>query len=98
MGRAFPLAPGVMGKTFTMEGSLHEDVSVGVVEGLKGTGDNAATLTDGVPGLTHPQFISRGADIIEEMKRVVPNGTSGGANGCNGLPGTNRTTSGATEQ
>ncbi|XP_035040952.2 roquin-2 isoform X2 [Hippoglossus stenolepis] len=97
VGRAFPLAPGVMGKTFTMEGSLHEDVSAGVVEGLKGTGDNATNLTDGVPGLTHPQFINRGADIIEEMKRVVPNGTSG-ANGCNGLPGTNRTTSGATEQ
>ncbi|XP_053267347.1 roquin-2 isoform X2 [Pleuronectes platessa] len=97
VGRAFPLSPGVMGKTFTMEGSLHEDVSAAVVEGLKGTGDNATTLTDGVPGLTNSQFITRGADIIEEMKRVVPNGTSG-ANGCNGLPGTNRTTSGATEQ
>ncbi|XP_019937489.2 roquin-2 isoform X1 [Paralichthys olivaceus] len=97
VGRAFPLAPGVMGKTFTMEGSIHEDVSAGVVEGLKGTGDNATTLTDGVPVLTHPQLITRGADMIEEMKRVVPNGTSG-ANGCNGLPGTNRTMSGAMEQ
>lgn len=97
VGRAFPLAPGVMGKTFTMEGSIHTDVSAGVGQGLKGTGDNTGTLTDGVPGLTHPQLISRGADMMEEMKRAVPNG-SNGANGSNGLSGTNRTTSGSTEQ
>ncbi|XP_040914789.1 roquin-2 isoform X1 [Toxotes jaculatrix] len=97
VGRSFPLAPGVMGKTFTMEGSIHTDVSAGVGQGLKGTGDNTATLTEGVPGLTHPQLISRGADMIEEMKRAVPNGSSG-ANGSNGLSGTNRTASGSTEQ
>ncbi|XP_062290860.1 roquin-2 [Scomber scombrus] len=90
VGRAFPLAPGVMGKTFTMEGSIHTDVSAGVGQGLKGTGDN----TEGIPGLTHPQLISRGADMMEEMKRAVPNG-SNGANGSNGLI---RTTSGSTEQ
>uniref|UniRef100_A0A671X6M5 RING-type E3 ubiquitin transferase n=1 Tax=Sparus aurata TaxID=8175 RepID=A0A671X6M5_SPAAU len=97
VGRAFPLAPGVMGKTFTMEGSVHTDVPAGVGQGLKGTGENTATLTEGVPGLTHPQLISRGADMMEEMKRVVPNGSSG-ANGSNGLSGTNRNSSGSTEQ
>ncbi|XP_035463942.2 roquin-2 isoform X2 [Scophthalmus maximus] len=91
VGRAFPLAPGVMGKTFTMEGSIHTDASAGVGQ------ENTTPLTEGVPGLTHPQLISRGADMIDEMKRVVPNGSSG-ANGSNGLPGTNRTTSRSTEQ
>uniref|UniRef100_A0A8C4IHN1 RING-type E3 ubiquitin transferase n=1 Tax=Dicentrarchus labrax TaxID=13489 RepID=A0A8C4IHN1_DICLA len=93
VGRAFPLAPGVMGKTFTMEGSIHTDVSSGV----KGTGENTATLTEGVPGLTHPQLISRGSDMMDEMKRAVPNG-SNGANGSNGLSGTSRNSSGSTEQ
>lgn len=97
VGRAFPLAPGVMGKTFTMEGSIHADVSAGVGQGLKGTVENTAPLTEGVPGLTHPQLISRGADMIEEMKRVVPNG-SGGANGSSVLSGANRIASGSTEQ
>ncbi|KAE8285160.1 Roquin-2 [Larimichthys crocea] len=94
VGRAFPLAPGVMGKTFTMEGSIHTDVSAGVGQGIKGTAENTANLTEGVPGLTHPQLISRGADMMEEMKRVVPNGSSGS----NGSNGTNRNTSGSTEQ
>lgn len=97
VGRAFPLAPGVLGKTFTMEGSIHTDVSAGVGQGLKGTGENTTTLTEGVLGLSHPQLISRGADMMEEMKRVVPNG-SNGANGSNGLSGTNRNTSGSIEQ
>ncbi|XP_029371864.1 roquin-2 isoform X2 [Echeneis naucrates] len=97
VGRAFPLAPGVMGKTFTMEGSIHTDVPAGAGPGLKGTGENTASLTEGVPGLTHPQLISRGADMIEEMKRVMPNGSSG-ANVSNGLAGTKRTSSGSTEQ
>ncbi|XP_074546434.1 roquin-2 isoform X1 [Halichoeres trimaculatus] len=92
-GRTFPLAPGVMGKTFTMEGSPHTDVSGGVVQGLKGTGENS----EGSPVLTHLQLISRGADMMEDMKRGVPNG-SGGANGSNGLPGSNRNTSGSNEQ
>ncbi len=96
MGRTFPLAPGVMGKTFTMEGSIHTDVSAGVGQGVKGTGENTAALAEGVPGMTHPQLISRGADMMDEMKRV-PNGSSG-ANGSNGLPGTNRNSSGSTEQ
>lgn len=92
VGRSFPLAPGVMGKTFTMEGSIHTDVSAGVG---KGSGENTASLTEGVPGLTHPQLISRGAELMEEMKRAVPNG-SNGANGSNGL--SNRSSSGSTEQ
>lgn len=82
-----------MGKTFTMDGSIHADVSTGVGQGLKSTSDN----TEGIPGLTHPQLISRGVDMIEEMKRVVPNG-SNGANGSNGLSSTIRTTTGSTEQ
>ncbi|XP_071386414.1 roquin-2 isoform X1 [Centroberyx affinis] len=99
VGRPFPLAQGVMGKTMTVEGSIHApDVSVGVGQGLKGTGENAGTpLTEGVPVLSHPQLISRGADMMEEMKRAVPNG-SNGANGSNGLSGSNRTTSGSMEQ
>ncbi|XP_033503265.1 roquin-2 isoform X1 [Epinephelus lanceolatus] len=91
-GRAFPLAPGVMGKTFTMEGSIHTDVSGGMGQGLKGTGENTASLTEGVPSLSHPELIPRGADMMEEMKRAVPNGS----NGSNGL--SNRSSSGSTEQ
>lgn len=81
-----------MGKTFTMEGSIHTDASTGVGQGLKG--ENPPTLTEGVPGLTHTQLISRGANVMEEMKRAVPNGS----NGASGQPGANRNTSGSTEQ
>lgn len=95
VGRTFPLAPGVMGKTFTMEGSIHSDVSAGMGQGLKGTGENTDSLTEGMPGLTHPQLISRGADMMEEMNRAVPNG-SNDAKGSNGL--TTRNSSGSTEQ
>ncbi|XP_026152509.1 roquin-2 isoform X3 [Mastacembelus armatus] len=94
VGRAFPLAPGVMGKTFTMEGSIHTDGSAGMGQGLKGTGENTTSLTEGVPSLNHTQLISRGADMMEEMKRAAPNGSSGS----NGLPSTIRTTPGSTEQ
>lgn len=93
-GRAFPLAPGVMNKTFNMEGSVHADVSG---PGLKGSGESAASMKEGVPGLSHPQLISRGADMLEEMKRAVPNGSSG-VNGSNGPSGCSRTPSGSTEQ
>lgn len=81
-----------MGKTFTVEGSIHADVSAGTVQGHKG--ENTTPLTEGLPSLTHPQLISRGA---EEIKRAVPNG-SGGANLSNGLSGANRNTSGSAEQ
>uniref|UniRef100_A0A8C3G156 RING-type E3 ubiquitin transferase n=1 Tax=Cyclopterus lumpus TaxID=8103 RepID=A0A8C3G156_CYCLU len=95
VGRTFPLAPGVMGKTFTMEGSIHTDVSTDMGQGLKCTGDNADSLTEGVSSLTHPQLISRGADMMEEMSRAAPN-VSNAANGSNGL--STRNTSGSTEQ
>ncbi|XP_026195071.1 roquin-2 isoform X4 [Anabas testudineus] len=97
VGRAFPLAPGVLSKTLTMEGNIHTDMSAGVGQGLKGAGENTASLTEGVPSLTHPQLISRGPDMMEDMKRAVPNGSSG-ANGPKGLSGTNRATPGSTEQ
>lgn len=90
VGRAFPLAPGVMNKTFTMEASIHADVSAGVGPDLKGTAENAETKTEGVPGLPHPSLISRSTD----GKRPVPNGISGGGNG---VPGTNRTPTGSTD-
>uniref|UniRef100_A0AAX7U6T0 RING-type E3 ubiquitin transferase n=1 Tax=Astatotilapia calliptera TaxID=8154 RepID=A0AAX7U6T0_ASTCA len=77
VGRGFPLAQGGMNKTFTMEGSIHSDVSGGVGQGLKGNGDSTATMAEGVPSLNHPQLISRGLDVMEESKRAVPNGTSG---------------------
>lgn len=93
-GRAFPLAPGVMGKTFTMEGGIHTDVPAGAGQGLKVSGESTTPLTEGVPVLSHPQLISRGADMMEEMKRAVPNG-SGGANGSSGAKGN---VSGSTEQ
>ncbi|KAM3599288.1 uncharacterized protein V6R79_003243 [Siganus canaliculatus] len=97
VGRVFPLAPSVMGKTFTMEGSIHTDVSASVGLGLKGSSENTVSLAEGLPGLTHPQLISRGADMMEEIKRVVPNG-SNGASGSNSLSGISRNTSGSTEQ
>lgn len=96
VGRPFPLAPGVLSKTLTMEGNIHTDLSVGVGQG-QGTGENTTSLTEGVPGLTHPQLISGGPDMMEDMKRAVPNGSSG-ANGPKGLSGTNRTMPGSTEQ
>ncbi|XP_047425697.1 roquin-2 isoform X1 [Mugil cephalus] len=95
VARAFNLAPGVMNKTFTMEGNIGADVSAAVGQSLKGGGENAASMTEGVPVLTHPQLISRGADMMEEM--MAPNGTSG-ANGCGRLSGTNRSSSGSIEQ
>ncbi|XP_041826164.1 roquin-2 isoform X2 [Melanotaenia boesemani] len=97
VGRVFPPAPGVMSKTFTLEGSIHTDVSAGMEQGLKGTGENTSPMTEGVPGLTHPPLIPRGADMMEEMKRPVPNGT-GSANGSNRLSGTNRNSLGSIEQ
>lgn len=97
VGRAFPLAPGVLSKTLTMEGNIHTDLSAGVGQGLKGTGENSTSLTEGVPSLSHPQLISRGSDMMEDMKRAVPNG-SNGANGPKGLSGTNRTMQCLTEQ
>ncbi|XP_070706298.1 roquin-2 [Pempheris klunzingeri] len=90
VGRSFPLAPGVMGKTFTMEGT---DVSAGAGQMPKGSGENA----DGLPGLTPPQLVSRGADVMDDLKRAAPNG-SNGATASNGLSGANRTTTGSTEQ
>ncbi|XP_029024740.1 roquin-2 isoform X3 [Betta splendens] len=92
--RAFP---GVLGKSLTVDGSVHADVSTAAGQGLKGMGENAAGLTEGVPSLTHPQLISRGPDAIEDLKRAVPNGSSG-ANGPNGLSSANRTMLGSTEQ
>ncbi|XP_076020301.1 roquin-2 isoform X2 [Genypterus blacodes] len=91
VSRPFPLPQGVMGKTFAADSSIHTpDVSAGVGQGLKGTGEMAGTIiTEGAPGLTHPQLISRGSDLMEEMKRAAPNGASG-ANGANGITGTNR--------
>lgn len=89
VGRVFPLAPGVMGKTFAMETGVHSDASAGAGPGLKGSFEPA--LTENVPSLCHPQLISRGTDMMEEMKRAAPNGS-------NGLTGANRGVSGSTEQ
>uniref|UniRef100_A0A3P8WIQ2 RING-type E3 ubiquitin transferase n=1 Tax=Cynoglossus semilaevis TaxID=244447 RepID=A0A3P8WIQ2_CYNSE len=94
VGRTFPLASGVMGKTFTTEGSVHTDVCAGAGQGLKGTEEGTVTLTEGAPGLTHPQLISRGADIMEEMNRALPNGS----NGSNGLPAPHRLSLVSTEK
>lgn len=96
VSRSFQLAQGVMGKTFTIEASLPTEVSAALGQGSKGSGDNA-TAEGVLPSLTHPQLISRGADMLEEIKRAVPNGSSG-ANGSNGLSATNRASSGSTEQ
>ncbi|TNN65073.1 Roquin-2 [Liparis tanakae] len=95
VGRTFPLAPGVMGKTFTMEGSLHTDVSPDMGQGLNGSGESTDSLTEGGSSLTHPQLMSRGADMMEDMSRAAPN-VSNEANGSNGL--STRNTSGSTEQ
>lgn len=75
-GRTFPLAPGVMGKTFAAEGGLHTDASVGQ-PGSKTPIESPAALSEvAVPGLSHPQLISRGPDTAEETKRAAPNGSS----------------------
>lgn len=77
--RAFPLPPGVMGKTFAADGGLHTDASaVGAAQpGLKTPGESTAALSEvAVPALSHPQLISRGPDTTEETKRAAPNGSS----------------------
>lgn len=84
----FPLAPGIMGKTFALEAGLHTDAPAGVAQGLKG--NNTTVLVEGGSGGTHHKLISRGADAPEELKRAAPNG-SGGANGSNGLTGNTST-------
>ncbi|XP_034048016.1 roquin-2 isoform X2 [Thalassophryne amazonica] len=89
-GRPFPLAQGVMGKTFTLEGgALSPDVSPGVGQGLKAT-ENIA-LTESIPSLTHTSLIPQGANTTEEMKATAPNGSCGSN-------GSNRNASGSTEQ
>lgn len=90
--RSLHSAQGVMGKTFTVEGT---DVSATVGQGPKSSGE--ISVTEAVPGLTHPQLISRGADMLEDFKRAVPNGSSR-ASGSNGLCATNRSLSGSSEQ
>lgn len=84
MGRVFPLAPGIMGKSFALEAGLHADAPAGAGQGLKG--DDAAVLVEVVAGGTHHKLTSRGADAADEVKRAAPNG-SGGANGPSGLAG-----------
>lgn len=77
-GRTFPLAPGVMGKTFATEGGLHTDASVAGAgqPGSKTPVESPAVLSEvAVPGLSHPQLISRGPDTAEETKRAAPNGS-----------------------
>lgn len=81
-GRVFPLAPGVMGKTFTLEAGLHADAPAGAGQGLKGESATVLMETSG----THHKLISRGADTMEDTKRAAPNG-SGGPNGSNELTG-----------
>ncbi|XP_061656210.1 roquin-2 isoform X2 [Phyllopteryx taeniolatus] len=82
VSRAFP-SPG--GKTFTVEDSIQTDGSAGVGED---------TLTEGSP---HPQLISRGADTMEGIKRVVSS-ESICASGNNGLSDTSMTLLGSAEQ
>ncbi|KAM8827808.1 roquin-2 isoform 2-T2 [Spinachia spinachia] len=95
VGRPFPLAPGVMGKTFTMDGSMHTDVCAEMGQGLKGTGENTDSMSEAVSDLTHPQLIPRGADVMEDASREAPN-VPNVANGFNGL--STRNTPGSTEQ
>ncbi|XP_028318378.1 roquin-2 isoform X2 [Gouania willdenowi] len=97
VSRTFPVAPGVMNKTFTLEGHIHTDVTPGMGLGLKEPEENMSCTTEGHQSLTHPQQISRGAEMTEEMKRAVPNGSSG-INGSNGLSGPNKVTPVSTEQ
>lgn len=84
----FPLAPGIMGKTFALEAGLHTDAPAGVAQGLKG--NNTTVLVEGVAGGSHHKLISRGADATEDLKRAAPNG-SGGVDGSNGLTGSTST-------
>lgn len=62
-----------MGKTFAVEGGLHADASAGGgttgQPGLKPPSE--ALLEVAVPGLSHPQLISRGPDPAEEPKIAV---------------------------
>lgn len=92
LNRSLQLAQGVLGKTFTIEGS---DLSAAAAcQGSTCTGDTAVT---GVPNLNQPQLISRGGDMMEEIKRTVSNGSSA-TYGSNGLCANTRAPSGSTEQ
>ncbi|KAJ0057283.1 hypothetical protein NL108_002238 [Boleophthalmus pectinirostris] len=92
LNRSLHLVQGVMGKTFTVEGS---DVTAVADQGSKGLGDTA--VIEGVPNLTHPQLICRGADMLEDIKRAVPN-ESTVPNGSSELCATTRASSGSAEQ
>lgn len=84
MGRVFPLAPGVLGKSLALEAGLHADAGPGPGPGQGLKGDDAAVLVEVV---THHKLTSRGADAMEDVKRAAPSGSSG-ANGSEGLTGT----------
>lgn len=78
-GRTFPLAQGVMGKTFAVEGGLHADASPGQPgqPGLKAPAESPVALSEvAVPSLSHPQLIPRSSDMAEETNRAAPNGSS----------------------
>lgn len=86
-GRTFPLAQGVMGKTFAVEGGLHADASPGQPgqpgqlgqpgqPGLKAPAESPVALSEvAVPSLSHPQLIPRSPDLAEETNRAAPNGS-----------------------
>ncbi|XP_019727555.1 roquin-2 isoform X2 [Hippocampus comes] len=82
LSRAFPPSGG---KTFTAEGSIHTDGAAGVGED---------TLKEGG---AHPQLISRVAEPMDDIARVVPS-ESVGASGSNGPSGAGMTFLGSAEQ
>lgn len=59
-------------------------------KGIKDTEENMGPTTEVGSSLTNPLLISRGSGGVEELKRVVTNGT-------NGTNGPTRTPSGSTE-
>ena len=92
VGRPFPLQQGLLGQGLSMEaGDI--PASVGGGQGPDGRGSPVEGLLSHPTPQPHPQpqLLSRGADLMEEMKRSVPNGS-------NGMIGPSRTSSGPTDQ
>ncbi|XP_072311436.1 roquin-2 isoform X2 [Eucyclogobius newberryi] len=90
LSRSVHLVQGVLGKTFTIEGS---DVCTEAGQDSISLGDSA--VIEG--NLSHPQVICRGPDMLEDVTRAPPNESNVGS-GPNELCSTTRALSGSAEQ
>ncbi|XP_067106890.1 roquin-2 [Osmerus mordax] len=92
VGRPCPLQQGLLGQGLSVEAG-EVPASVGGAKGPDARGSPVEGLLSHPTPHPHPQpqLVSRGTELMEDMKRSVPNGA-------NGLIGHSRTSSGPTDQ